>query len=135
LITEHNKSKRQLEIQVKEALQLIETTKAQSETEKATLEAQYRDKLALLQAEHQLEAESHAKSNDDATERMQKEIETVQLAWQEEQKKLIAAHEASIQALKKEHAAAIDSLEQVNYLFSAKKKKLFVDSVFCTNVD
>lgn len=111
LILEHNKSKQQLEIQVKEALHLLETTKAQTESEKATLEAQYRDKLALLQAEHQLEAENHTKSNDDATERMQKEIESVQLKWQEEQKKLIAAYEVSMQALKKEHVDAIDVVE------------------------
>jgi uncharacterized protein YhdP len=132
LISEHNKSKQQLEIRVKEALQLIETTKTQSETEKASLEAQYRDKLVLLQADHQLEAENHAKSNDDATERMQKEIESVQLTWQEEQKKLITAHEASMQVLKQEHdSLKVKLTEALQELEQVKKKKK--EKNFCKN--
>lgn len=115
MLSEHTKAKNRLETQIKEALVLVESTKVQFETEKATLETQYRDKLSALEAEHQLAIENHARSNEDTTERMQKEIETVQLTWQEEQQKLISKvqneHELAIQSLQSQHQVAIELLE------------------------
>ncbi|KAI9245140.1 hypothetical protein EDC94DRAFT_571959 [Helicostylum pulchrum] len=68
-----------------------------------------------MEADHQLVIDHHAKSNDDTTEKMQKEIETVQLKWQEEQQKLIlelqSEHELAVQSLQNQHQLAIDLLE------------------------
>lgn len=68
-----------------------------------------------METEHQLVIQQHAKSNDETTERMQKEIETVQFKWQEEQQKLILdlqkEHEVAIQSLQNQHQLAIDLLE------------------------
>lgn len=115
LLAEHGKTKNGLEIQIKEALELAESTKTQSEIEKAALEKQYRDKVSALEADHKLIIENHAKSNDDTTERMQKEIESVQLVWQEGQHKLISKlqneHELAIQSLQSQHHSALELLE------------------------
>lgn len=104
-----------MELEVKEALALVESSKVLSDNEKASLEAQYRDKLVAVETEHQNVINNHAKSNDDATERMQKEIDAAQLSWQQGQQQLISKlqneHELAIQLLQNQHQTAIQLLE------------------------
>lgn len=115
MLSEHTKAKQALEAEIKEAIALGESQKAQADSEKATLEAQYREKLVAMETEHQAVINNHAKSNDDATERMQKEIDTVQLSWQQAQQQLISKlqneHEVAVQTLQSQHQAAIELLE------------------------
>lgn len=92
-----------------------ESQKSQADNEKAELEAQYRDKLVAMETEHQAVINNHTKSNDDATERMQKEIDAAQLSWQQAQQQLILKlqneHDLAIQSLQSQHQAAIELLQ------------------------
>lgn len=94
---------------------MAESNKVQSDNEKVALETQYREKLVAMESEQQNVINNHAKSNDDTTERMQKEIETVQLSWQQGQQQLILKlqneHELAIQLLQNQHQTAFELLE------------------------
>lgn len=114
LIQAHDEAKQVLQNELNENIKSIEALKAEFENEKSTLEKQYLDKIALLESEYEQERGNH---DQDVTEKMQKEIETTKLAWQEEHEKVVAKlvseHKASIEALKSELTAAYKDIEEV----------------------
>ena len=116
LLSDQQQAKQRLEAQIEETLALVQKTKQEAEEEKVAMETQYRNKLTTMESEHELVLKNHAKCNDDTTERMQKEIETVQVTWQQEQQRMIselqAEHELAIQSLHDSHSSAIQVLEQ-----------------------
>jgi hypothetical protein len=116
LVAEHTNAKKNLQAELEKALALVESTQSESQKEIATLESNFREKVATLEAERQVQAEKHAQLNDDATEKLQNEIETVQKAWNEEQTMKLASlkedHANALQNLENEHAFAIGTLRE-----------------------
>lgn len=113
--------------ELKESIKSVDLIKSQHETEKAQLEAQYREKIALLQAQYEKERESNSKNNEDIAEKMQKEIESVQLVWKEENQKLMnklqTSHKNEIENMQAKLAAAHNQVEQV-YMKQSKFDEL-----------
>lgn len=86
LISEHALAISQLEAQCKDSITQAKVLQDQADTDRHTLETQYRERLASLQAECEAQAEKNAKNSDDLTEKMQKELEDLQIQWNQEQK-------------------------------------------------
>lgn len=127
LVSEHSAAISRLENQLKESMALVQETQEKADTDRRVLENQYRERLASLEAEYQLQAENNVRTSEDVTERMQKEIEDLQLHWNQAQEKKILALEQDYQqrlnSIKEEHEKALASAVNRPLALTVKKNK------------
>lgn len=110
LISEHNQIKSQLEFQIKENLALIEANKQD-----------YQQQLSTLKSENE---SKYLKDNEDITDRMQQEIESIQLKWQQEKQNTLESHQKAIEVLSDKLTAKENQLDHMTNQYNHSNEEL-----------
>lgn len=110
LIAEHNQTKTQLESQIKESLLLMETTKKD-----------YQEQLSALKSENE---SKYLKNNEDITDKMQQEIEAIQLKWQQEQQNTMEKHQKAMELLSEKLTAKESQLDHMTNQYNGCNEEL-----------